>query len=234
MNSAGVRGLTSRALAVGAAGCQPAVGAAAQYLAISDAWLSVSSMTIQPLADVGSWFRERLDGALERRSIEASAEVRAYLAGVLTRGAGGAFVDLDDPIVLALDRALRAEALAERLERFREAGDRALVLSGFFAERLEHRGIARDYVVALGGRAFHGAHEAARRRHQPAQVYVELAGAFGQWASVLDEVRELTVLKTPQDIVRLYDRFRRTRSPEVAARLVREGVFPGRGNGTVH
>lgn len=195
-------------------------------------------MAIEPLVDVGSWFRERLDGALSRRSVEASEDVRSYLVGLLCRGAGGAFVDLDDPLVLALERALRAEALAERLERMREVGDRALVLSGFFAERLEHRGIARDYVVELGGRAFQGAHDAARRRHEPALVYVELAGAFGQWASVLDEVRELTVLKTPQDIVRLYDRFRRTRSPEVAARLVREGVFPQGGfkggGGSVH
>lgn len=183
-------------------------------------------MRIEPLVDLSSWFRERVDLVLERRAVEASDEVRAYLVTLLSKGGGGAFVDLDDPLVLALERALRAEEPAERLELFRAVGDRALVLSGFFAERLEHRGLARDYVVGLGGRAFHGAHETARRRNQPARVFVELAGAFGEWAAVLDDVRESTVLKTPQDIVRLYDRFRRTGSPDVAARLVREGVFP--------
>lgn len=193
-------------------------------------------MSIHQLKDLGSWFGERVDAALNRRSVAASPEVRAYLVGLLTRGAAGSFVDLDAPLVLGLDRAFSSEEPSERLERFREVGDRALVLSGFFADRLDHRGITRDYVVGLGGRAFHGAHETARRRNQPARVYVELAGAFGEWASVLDEVRETTTLKTPQDIVRLYDRFRRTGSPEVASRLVREGVFPvlGPGGRTVH
>lgn len=193
-------------------------------------------MSIHQLTDLGSWFAERVDAALSRRSVAASPEVRAYLVGLLSRGAAGSFVDLDDPLVLALHRALSSSEPWERLERLRDVGDRALVLSGFFTDRLAHRGIARDYVVGLGGRAFQGAHEAARHRNQPAKVYVELAGAFGEWASVLDEVRETTTLKTPQDIVRLYDRFRRTGSPEVASRLVREGVFPVRGPGgrTVH
>ncbi|MCZ7687217.1 MAG: hypothetical protein M5U28_54170 [Sandaracinaceae bacterium] len=39
-------------------------------------------------------------------------------------------------------------------------------------------------------------------------------------------------MRTPQDIVKLYDRWRRTRSPRLAERLRAEGVFPtGEGPG---
>jgi len=56
------------------------------------------------------------------------------------------------------------------------------------------------------------------------EVYPELAEGFDGYARVLDEVRETTALRTPQDIVRLYDRWRRTRSPLLAERLQAEGT----------
>ena len=78
---------------------------------------------------------------------------------------------------------------------------------------------------------------AARNAHEAAriEVYRELASLFAPITRVLDDVRESTALRTPQDIVRLYDKWRRTGSPRIAARLSAEGVYPGRGStDTVH
>jgi hypothetical protein len=69
--------------------------------------------------------------------------------------------------------------------------------------------------------AIHSASEASR-----IAVYRELARKFVPFAQVLDELRETTALKTPQDIVKLYDKWRRTRSPRLAERLSAEGVHP--------
>jgi len=79
--------------------------------------------------------------------------------------------------------------------------------------------------------------EIARNAQEAARigVYRELAALFAPITRVLDDVRESTALRTPQDIVRLYDKWRRTGSPRIAARLSAEGVYPGRGpSGTVH
>ena len=60
-------------------------------------------------------------------------------------------------------------------------------------------------------------------------AYPELAEAFDLLARALDDVRETTALRTPQDIVRLYERWRRTGSPLLADRLREEGVYPVKG-----
>ena len=80
-----------------------------------------------------------------------------------------------------------------------------------------------DYFVSMGGRCYQSASELSiRRRH----MFGELANGFRNLVDVLEEVRETTVLRTPQDIVKLYDTWRRTKSPKVAARLHSAGVFP--------
>jgi hypothetical protein len=107
---------------------------------------------------------------------------------------------------------------------------------GFFGDHLRRRGISRDYVVGLGERAYGEAGDLCGRAWRSSdgslrQVYPELAGRFDVFARVLDEVRETTALRTPQDIVRLYERWRRTKSPTLARRLKEEGVFPQDGGG---
>ena len=80
-----------------------------------------------------------------------------------------------------------------------------------------------DYYAAMGGRAYHGA-SVLSFEHRG--TFVELAEGFEDFAQVLDEVRERTVLRSPQDIVRLYDLWKRTRDPRFAAKLRGQGVFP--------
>ena len=64
---------------------------------------------------------------------------------------------------------------------------------------------------------------------------MELAEGFDDFARVLDEVRERTVLRSPQDIVRLYDLWKRTKDPRFAEKLRGQGVFPQKGDsGTFH
>jgi hypothetical protein len=80
-----------------------------------------------------------------------------------------------------------------------------------------------EYFATVGGRAYRAAGVLDPQHHV---TFGELASGFLDFALVLEEVREETVLRTPQDIVKLYDRWRRTRSPKLAARLHAAGVFP--------
>jgi len=141
------------------------------------------------------------------------------------------------PLVLILADATQAEG-GERLRLFRTLGDEALYVGGFFADHLERRGVTEAYVSRLGTQAYETASQLAARNASEAariHVYRELAALFAPITHVLDDVRESTALRTPQDIVRLYDKWRRTGSPRIAARLSAEGVYPGRApSGTVH
>jgi hypothetical protein len=56
-------------------------------------------------------------------------------------------------------------------------------------------------------------------------VFQDLGAHFRTYAEVLEDVREATALGTPDDVLSLYERFQKTRSPAVAERLAAHGVL---------
>jgi hypothetical protein len=186
-------------------------------------------MSILTSVDLKGWFHERLSAVLEHRNIATTDHARVYLVELLVRNAGTP-PDLDRPLAFALAEACEAAEPGERFRRHRALGDRALYLSGFFGQHLEHRGVAQTYVRSIGARGYGTASELARRWGGPGAVLEELSEHFTPMCLVLDEVRESTALRTPQDIVRLYDRWKQTGSARLAERLAAEGVFPVSGD----
>ena len=184
---------------------------------------------IEPHADVRLYFRERLQKALREHEVRTAEHTEFYLVNLLASFALSPDEELlAKPLAHLLAEALSTESYAERLQRFRDLGDGALYICGFFADHLEHRRIPRDYVVSMGGRAYEQAVTLVDRSDVPqlADVYGELAERFDAFARVIYDVREMTALRTPQDIIRMYERWRKTRSPKLANRLAEEGVFP--------
>lgn len=179
--------------------------------------------------DVRGWFYEKLELALERQRASASEVTRQYLVELLARFAERPHaIAFSRPLVLQLADAQSAEG-AERIARLRTLGDVALYVLGFFEDHLERRGVTRSYVVSMGGRAY--AHAGSLSAYNQSEmvrqeVYRELAESFESYVEAFDDVRESTALRTPQDIVRLYERWKRTGSPRLAERLRSEGVFP--------
>ena len=193
---------------------------------------------IETHADVHAYFRERLLAVLERHRLHAGPSTEFYLVELLSRQAAGSGPEMQRPLALALAEAVATEAPGERYQRFRALGDTALLACGFFAEHCERRGVSRRYVSTLGRRAYRQARDLAPWSGKAAlpEALDELAEGFERFAVALDDLRESTSLRTPQDIVRLYDRRRRSPSPVVAERLRALGVFPQAGNerGTLH
>ncbi len=176
---------------------------------------------IETHGDIRGWFHEKVRSARSRLSLDVTAETEHYLVDLLAERQ--CLATPDTPLVQQWARALETEDPRERLERLRDTGDAALYTCGFFADHLEGRGVSEDYFIGMGGRAYRAASTLSVRRRA---IFCELAERFDRMVVLLDEVREETVLKTPQDIVRLYDKWRRTGSPKVAARLHQAGVFP--------
>jgi len=110
----------------------------------------------------------------------------------------------------------------------RSLGDAALFVSGFLADSFTARGVTQTYVIAIGTRAY-GEVSRAWASHVPdsgpdTEVFIELADRFAAFSRVLDEVREQTAMCTDGELVRIYERWCMTRSPELSRRLHRRGV----------
>lgn len=189
-------------------------------------------MPIETFVDLRGWFHERLEACLRKRSEHVSDETQLYLVELLAvrglRAVPGKEEVCGRPLAMILAHAAEAEG-EDRVRLFRGLGDEALYTVGFFADHLEHRGITEDYVTRMGGGAYDTASKLAERSPSEAirsDVYRELGERFTTFAHVLDDVKESTAFRTPQDIVRLYDKWRRTGSPRIAERLSAEGVYP--------
>ncbi len=176
-----------------------------------------------------AFFQEAVDRALREQGVEAEPLTEYYLVQLLATYANQP-ID-DTPLGLKLMGAQLA-APREKRERLREVGDTSLFLSGFWAESFARRMVDVDYYIDLGGSAYG---ELARTgfgwaRDPYGDVYGTLAENFTRFVEVLTLIsRRLMPPTGPRDIVKLYERWLRTRSAWAARRLAGLGVVPQRG-----
>lgn len=181
---------------------------------------------MQQAESLDAFFQEEVDRALRLSGIAANTLTEHYLVQLL---ASYATQPIDDtPLALKMLEALDAEPRARR-ERLREVGDTSLFLSGFWSDSLARRPVDVDYYIDLGGSAYGELAKtgAGWSRDPYGDVYEALAENFARFVDVLDAVsRRVMPALAPQDIVKLYDRWVRTRSRWAAKRLAALGVIP--------
>ncbi|HEY6877091.1 MAG TPA: hypothetical protein VI299_03690 [Polyangiales bacterium] len=190
---------------------------------------AVETTHIECHVDLKAFFHETLTRALSTRKVEVPELTEFYLVGLLA--ALGHDVQAVSRSLVELSFDVQGEHDLDRLTRLRLVGDQALSVSGLFDAQLERRGISRSYLSDLGSRAYRSAGALARRsrdrgQRERADVFLDLGKHFRVYAELLEDVREATALGTPDDVVALYERFQRTRSPALAERLLGHGVVP--------
>jgi hypothetical protein len=186
---------------------------------------------VEGCTDVRDFFRDHVTEALKSLALRTEQATEHYLVNLLAGFAvSDRIQDMCTPFVELLARAAAVSG-AERLYRMRNLGDAALFVSGFLSDSCDRRGVTQPYVYAIGARAYGEVGRAGRSAPptdgpDQSQVFVDLANRFGAFARVLDEVREQTALCTDGEILRIYERWSSTRSPELFRRLNRRGVGP--------
>lgn len=174
--------------------------------------------------EVRSFFRERLLLALTSLEIRAEAATEHYLVNLLST-----FIEaerareLHTPFVELLTRAYESRG-SERALRMRGIGDSALFVAGFLADSMSRRGISQTYCMAVGQRAYGEASRQLFDAGPGTEVLSDLANRFSIFTRVLDEVREQTSYRTDGELLRLYERWLLSGSPELLRRLGRHGV----------
>jgi hypothetical protein len=175
------------------------------------------------------FFKAQVESAMERQHLKTSVWTSYYIvqmlaANVALRDYASCALD-DEPLGLRLVRALQAEGTAQR-EELRSVGDASLFLVGFFADSLHRRLADIDYYISLGGSAY--GRLAQSDDDAFADVFGEMASKFVPLTDVLAEVSERAALKRNSDVLRVYERWLRTRSRRDGKWLAERGIVPNR------
>ncbi len=178
--------------------------------------------------DLGEYFRQEVSEAKDSLGIKMADDAEFYIVNLLCdfskRDAAPSLGE--EPLAFLYKRALEATAL-ERVQRFKELGDIALYLAGFFAEFIERSLVGLDYYISMGGNAYGnlssivGSH---RNGSAFAEVYEELAKRFTEFVDLLNEISERPRAEKNADLVKLYDRWMRTGSQRVHKLLIERGL----------
>jgi hypothetical protein len=177
------------------------------------------------------YFKELVETAMERQRLAVRDLTSFYLVNLLT-----GFVHFDrsatpsdEPLGIRLARALQTGGSRQR-DGLREVGDLSLFISGFFADSLNRSLVDVDYYIQLGECAYGSL--ARRGDLALGDVFDELAGKFAACVDVLSEVSERSGLTSNRDVLRLYEKWRRTRSRRSGDLLVERGIVPNSSAGS--
>ncbi len=201
-------------------------------------------MSIVPAVSVDDFFEEVVEDAMKSRGLKASEGATAYVIALLAELAKpGSPVErtLERPLTLLLDEALHTSARGDRFEKLRTLGDGVLYSSGFFADHFEARGVDTNYVMSIGRTAYENAGSLLRTGSEKKDegaldIFAELAKDFGAFVSVLSEVANATVAKsvaTSRGVLKLYERWLKTRNERLGEALASQGFVAPRGGGRV-
>ena len=170
------------------------------------------------------YFKELVEDAIAHQGL-ATGELTAFyvvhlLASFLQRPEDAVE---DGPLALRLGRALERGGVEQRAS-LKQIGDVSLFVSGFFSDSLNRRLVDVDYYASIGGRAYHTLSRFETDQFSP--VFAELGDRFVEFADVLSEVSERTACSSNGDLLRLYERWLKTRSHHAGQLLVERGVVP--------
>jgi hypothetical protein len=172
------------------------------------------------------YFRELVESALQHQHLAARDLTSFYLVNLLT---GFMHVDRSDtaddeePLGVRFAKALQDAGIRQR-DGLRQVGDLSLFISGFFADSLNRSLVDIDYYIQLGGSAYGSL---ARQGHVTfGEVFNELSEKFPAFVDVLGEVSERSALASNSDVLRLYEKWLRTKSRRSGDLLAAKGIVP--------
>lgn len=192
--------------------------------------MSDSRLILSP--DLGEFFRQEVADAKDQLRISLNDTTEFYLVNLLcdfSRKDQGPSVG-DEPLALIYKRAMEA-APAERFTLLKNLGDLALYVAGYFVEFVERSMVDVDYYVAMGGSAYGSLSSMVSNRKNGeniAELYTQLAKRFDELVDLLNEVadRQRDNSAKDTDLLRLYERWTRTKSSRIQRLLTERGMFP--------
>ena len=172
------------------------------------------------------YFKELVDVALAHHRLNTQELTAYYVVQLLASFLQRPLTDEngeDVPLAVRLARALECGGVRQRTS-LKEIGDVALFVSGFFSDSLNRKLVDVDYYVSIGGCAYNALSRVETDTFSP--VFAELGEKFVGFVGVLSEVSERTSCASNSDLMRLYEKWLKTRSRRSGQLLIERGVVP--------
>ena len=168
-------------------------------------------------------FKELVSDAMQRQKVITNEMAEYYLSSLLASFTTSE-KSIDEPLAVAYLKAL-GSARDVQLRQMRQIGDISLFTSGFFSDSLKRKIVDIDYYMAMGS-ACYGYVASVDRNGEVRRLFGELASRFPAFVDVLNEVSERCRLTSSNDILRIYERWLRTKSKVTEKALRDMGIEP--------
>ncbi len=189
-------------------------------------------MSVIVSADVGDFFRTEVNHARKHLGIDLCDMTEYYVVNLLCEysKSSNAIMPGDEPLALVYKRALESVA-ADRIRLFKNLGDMALYVSGFFTDSIERSAVDVDYYISMGGNAYTTLSDIMGNKSQGdtfSDLYRQLACKFTEIVDLLGEIsdRAAGMHEDDQTLLKLYDRWARTGSQRIRKLLIEKGITP--------
>lgn len=186
--------------------------------------------------DVRNYFQDSVQTAVHNQQLDIGDDTLVYIVNLLTdfTRSDRLYEDTTDgrmikPLVKFYSEAVSAESWQDSNYALKRLGDIALFISGLFANSLQRSLVDVDYYIAMGGSAYDSLADSSRRSfhgHNFSDIYRELAEKFARLVDVLGEVGDEFQAGGNQDLLRLYEVWMLTGSPQAARKLRQLGIQP--------
>jgi len=176
------------------------------------------------------FFHEAVGSAVSTTGGQVSDNGIYYLSNLLVERGRTTEVVLPQTLVELQIKAMECGG-AEAVQAWRELGDRALYVSGFFRSSLARKNVSVEYYQAMGATAYE--HLAGIMRWTGVSggfdnIYEELAHQFQHCTTVIRRVRAQVRKHSDIDILKLYEEWLLNPDPVIAEQLNKLGVDPYR------
>jgi hypothetical protein len=173
------------------------------------------------------YFHTRVEDARSGKPVKISDDTSLYLATLLTERARADRPAPPEQTLAELHMRAANAPPAEQARTYRELGDRALYLLGYFAESLSRRTVGPAYYAEMGQAAYLRTDHVFKKWFSDAfgPVFSELSTHFEGCVSLIEDVRESHEKDHPDDPIWLYERWQKTGSEAYARRLREIGIL---------
>lgn len=191
-------------------------------------------MTMLETRSLLEYFKDALEKASQDLDVEISQLAQFYLVDLLSRYAHAA--PLQEPEWGERDKSF-AQALLEsygvssgkRARILRQIGDTTLFVSGFFSDSFQRRLVDIDYYAAIGSTAYRSLESLLAARIVDwgfEGVFQELSEKFLRLVDLLAEIGNTSGRQHAGGILRIYERWLKTKSPRDRRLLRQMGIMP--------
>ena len=193
--------------------------------------------TIQTEKNTFDFFHEHVKDSLKNQNITITTTSEHYLVSLLvdftlTNKVFSLTENDSRPLAIIYHQA-QLETASNKIKIFKELGDFSLFITGFFPDSLNRKVTDIDYYMLLGKSAYENLSIIFKKNQKSSftLLFDELAEKFVSIADILAEISSNSSTKWDDGILRLYERWLKTRSKRDERLLCKKGIIP---NYTIH